>query len=139
MPTTRPRTKVEHEIRDTLGLVPSFFDRVPDEVFDHEWTLFKHYEFDETLIPNKYRELMGVALHAGTHCRYCTLCHTEAARLFGATDDEIQEAVHYARHSMGWSIYLDGIQQDHREFAREVERTGAHGSLSGWSIQRKLY
>jgi hypothetical protein len=57
----------------------------------------------------------------------------------GATDDEIQEAAHYARHGMGWSTYLIGIQQNHGEFAREVERTGDHGSLSGWSIQRKLY
>ncbi|MFG3405457.1 carboxymuconolactone decarboxylase family protein [Streptomyces sp. NPDC048142] len=31
-----------------------------------------------------------------TKCRYCTLFHTEAAKLFGATDEEIQEAVHYA-------------------------------------------
>jgi len=64
MPTARPRAEVEQEIRETLGLVPGFLRGVPDDVFDYEWTLFKRYELDETLIPNKYKELMGVALHA---------------------------------------------------------------------------
>jgi len=126
MPTARPRTEVEREIRDTLGLVPGFFGRIPDEVIDYEWTLFKRYELDETLIPNKYKELMGVALHSETKCRYCALFHTEAAKMFGATDAEIQEAVHYAKHSLGWSAYLNGIQQDYDEFAGELARISEH-------------
>ena len=126
MPTTRSRNQVEKEIRDTLGLVPGFFSRVPDQVFDHEWTLFKHYELDETLIPNKYKELMGVALHSETKCRYCTLFHTEAAKMFGATDEEIEEAVHYAKHSLGWSAYLNGVRVDYDEFEKELEKIGEH-------------
>lgn len=126
MPTTRPRNEVEAEMRETLGLVPSFFERIPDAVFDYEWTLFKRYELDETLIPQKYKELMGVALHSETKCRYCTLFHTEAAKLFGATDDEIQEAVHYAKHSLGWSAYLNGIQADFDTFSDELEQIGEH-------------
>ena len=126
MPTARPRAEVEQEIRETLGLVPGFLRGVPDDVFDYEWTLFKRYELDETLIPNKYKELMGVALHAETKCRYCTLFHTEAARMFGATDEEIEEAVHYAKHSLGWSAYLNGIRQDYDEFADELAKVGAH-------------
>ena len=115
MPTVRAREQVEQDIRDTLGLVPSFFDRIPDEVIDEEWRL---------LIPNKYKELMGIALHAETKCRYCTLFHTELARMYGASDEEIQEAAHYAKHSVGWSAYLNGIQQDYEEFATELEKVG---------------
>lgn len=126
MATARPRSEVEQEIRETLGLVPEFFSRIPDDVLDPEWGLFRHYELDETFIPNKYKELMGVAIHSGTKCRYCLLFHTEAAKMFGATDDEIEEAVHYAKHSLGWSGYLNGIQQDYDTFAREVERIGEH-------------
>jgi AhpD family alkylhydroperoxidase len=129
--TTRPRAEVEAEIKDTLGLVPSFFSRIPDRLLDHEWAIFNDLELGETLIPNKYKELIGVALHSETKCRYCTLFHTEAAKLFGATEDEIQEAVHYAKMSTGWSVYLNGIQQDYDQFADELVQIGEHLSAQG--------
>src|SRR3954452_106245 len=78
------------------------------------------------LIPNKYKELMGVALHSETKCGYCTLFHTEAAKLFGATDEEIQEAAHYAKTSLGWSAYLNVIREDYDDFAAELAQIGEH-------------
>ena len=123
---TRTRKEIENEIREEMGLVPTFFDEIPDELMEREWSLFRHFELDETHIPNKYKELIGIAVHAETKCRYCTLFHTEAARLFGATDEEIQEAVHYAKHTVGWSAYLNGIQQDFEEFRREMGRVADH-------------
>ena len=66
-----------------FGLVPSFFARIPESLLDLEWELMKRIELNETLIPNKYKELIGVAVHAETKCRYCTLFHQEAAKLFG--------------------------------------------------------
>ena len=126
MATSRPRAQVEEEMKEILGLVPTFFKKIPDEYFDFEWELFKRLELGETLIPNKYKELMGIAIHSETKCNYCTLFHTEAARLFGATEEEIQEAVHYAKMSLGWSAYLNGIQQDYDMFAEEMERISDH-------------
>ena len=122
----RSRSQIENEMRETLGLVPSFFHRVPDRLLEKEWKLFLELELGETLIPNKYKELMGIAVHSETKCRYCTLFHTEAAKLFGATDEEIQEAVHYAKHTVGWSTYLNGMQQDFDEFSRELHEMGEH-------------
>lgn len=124
--TARPRAEVEADIKETLGLVPSFFGQIPDRLLDAEWTLFKDLQLGETLIPNKYKELMGVALHANTKCRYCTLFHTEAAKLFGATEEEIQEAVHYSKLSTGWSVYLNGMQVDYDQFADELTQIGNH-------------
>jgi AhpD family alkylhydroperoxidase len=124
--TTRTRTEVEQDIEETLGLVPSFFGRIPDQFLDAEWTLFKELELGETLIPNKYKELIGVAVHSETKCRYCTLFHTEAAKLFGATEEEIQEAVHYAKYTVGWSVYLNGIREDYDQFASELQQIGEH-------------
>lgn len=126
MATARPRHEVEAEIKETMGLVPSFFNRIPDEFFDYEWEIFKRIELGETLIPNKYKELMGVALHSETKCHYCTLFHTEAAKLFGATDEEIQEAAHYAKASLGWSAYLNGMRQDYDQFADELKQVGEY-------------
>ncbi len=128
MAIARNRAEVENEIRETMGLVPSFFDQIPDDYLDLEWQLFRDLELGETRIPNKYKELIGIALHAETKCRYCTLFHTEAAKLFGATEEEIQEAVHYAKHSVGWSAYLNGMQEDYEEFARELEQVAEHMS-----------
>ena len=130
MPTPRNRTAVEQEMRDELGLVPSFFDRIPDQVIDEEWTLFKHWEMGETRIPNKYKELLMLAVHSETHCRYCTLFHREMARLHGASDEEIQEAVHLAKHTVGWSTYLNGMRQDEDQFADELEQVGEHLSAT---------
>ena len=124
MATSRPRPIVEAEIKRTLGLVPSFFNRMPDDTLDLEWTLFRRFEMEEAgmAIPAKFRQLMGVAIHSETKCEYCTLFHTELAMLLGATDEEVQEAVHYAKHTLGISAYLNGIREPRERFAEELER-----------------
>lgn len=128
----RPRPEIEREIEQTLGIVPGFFDGFPDETLDAEWQLFRRFELAEPIgienvvIPAKYRQLMGVCLHSETKCHYCTLFHTELARLFGASEREIQEAVHYAKHSLGLSAYLNGIRQDFDQFAEELRKVGEH-------------
>ena len=129
--TSRPRAEVEAEITETLGLVPSFFEAMPDDTIDHEWQLFARMELGQTLIPNKYKELLMLAVHAETRCRYCTLFHTEAAKLFGATEAEIQEAVHLAKHTVAWSVYLNGIREDEDRFADQLAKIGEHLSGQG--------
>jgi AhpD family alkylhydroperoxidase len=114
------RGEIEADIKQTLGLVPHFFQRIPTELLGPEWEIFKKIELGDTLIPNKYKELIGVGLHSETKCHYCSLFHTEAAKLFGATDEEIQEAVHYAKASLGWSAYINGMQEDYNQFASEL-------------------
>lgn len=138
MAHARPRNEVENEIEETMGLVPSFFDQIPDEYLAAEWKLFRDLEFGDTHIPNKYKELIGIAVHAETKCRYCTLFHTEAAKLFGATDEEIQEAVHYAKYSVGWSAYLNGMRQDYDEFARELDQVKEHMAEKAGAEDREL-
>jgi AhpD family alkylhydroperoxidase len=122
----KSREAVERDIKKTFGLVPSFFSRMPTELLEHEWELMKQLEFGETKIPNKYKELIGVAVHSETKCRYCTLFHQEAAKLFGATDEEIQEAVHFAKYTVGWSVYLNGIREDYDQFVRELKEITAY-------------
>jgi AhpD family alkylhydroperoxidase len=116
------------EIKQMLGLVPGFLKLVPQEDVAREWALFKRIELDEGVIPNKYRELIGLGIAAATHCRYCSLFHTEAAKLFGATQEEIEAAVRYAKNSSGWSTYLNGMQVDHDAFRKEVAQIVAHVS-----------
>jgi AhpD family alkylhydroperoxidase len=117
----RSREEVYKDITQMFGKVPEFIKTIPDSSLDLEWELMKRVQFDEGAIPNKYRELIGLGLSAISKCRYCTLFHAEAARLFGATDAEIEEAVHYAKSSAGWSAYLNGMQVDYEQFQKDVK------------------
>ncbi len=96
------RKQIYQEIEKTLGKVPAFFKLVPDRSLELEWNLFKTIQLEESPIPNKYRELIGVAVAAAQRCKYCSFFHTEVAKLFGASDAEIEDAVHYAKSSAGW-------------------------------------
>ncbi|EKD37173.1 MAG: alkylhydroperoxidase [uncultured bacterium] len=114
------REKIYGEIKETFGLVPSFFKEIPDDTLELEWRLFKQIQLEAGPIPNKYRELIGIAISAVSKCRYCAFFHTENARLFGATDAEIESAVHYAKSTAGWSAYINGLQVDYDTFRQEV-------------------
>jgi AhpD family alkylhydroperoxidase len=116
------REEVYREIEGTLGLVPSMFKAIPDSSLEMEWQLFKRVQLEEGPIPGKYRELIGLGIAATAKCRYCVLFHTEAAKLAGATDAEIEDALHFAKSSAGWSTYVNGLQLDFDEFKREVLR-----------------
>ena len=122
----RSRAEVDGEIQETLGLVPTFFKEVPDYLIDSEWESFKNLQLGETAIPNKYKELIGLGVSGATRCRYCAYFHAEAARLFGATDEEITEASLMAKATMGWSTYLNAMQFDYDEFRREFDQIAAH-------------
>lgn len=120
------RQQIYDQIETMFGLVPSMFKRLPDSSLELEWHLFKRVQFDEGAIPNKYRELIGVAISAISKCQYCALYHTELARLNGATEAEIEDAVHYAKSSAGWSTYINGLQLDYDQFRNEVLQACEH-------------
>ncbi len=120
------RDEVYAEMTRMFGLVPSFFKLVPDNSLELEWKLFKTLQFDEGAVPNKYRELIGVGISAITKCEYCVQFHTEVAKLNGATEAEIEDAVHYAKSSAGWSAYLNGMQVDKDQFAKELAQVATY-------------
>jgi AhpD family alkylhydroperoxidase len=120
------RAEVDRDIEATLGLVPRFMADVPDYLIESEWESFKRLELSETSIPNKYKELIGLGVSAATRCRYCAYFHREAAKLFGATDEEITEASLVAKNTMAWSTYLNGMQYDFDEFRQEFDRIAEH-------------
>jgi len=121
------RQEVYREIEQTFGLVPSMFKDVPDSKFDHEWKLLREIQLEETgPIPLKYRELISLAISGATKCPYCTLYHTEVARLFGATDQGTEATVHYAKSTAGWSTYSNGLEIDSNQFRKEMKQACGH-------------
>ena len=120
------RETVEREMQEMLGTVPSVLNRVPDELVEAEWQLVKLAQFGETLIPNRSKELIGVAVAATLRCPYGLRLHTELARLYGATDAEVAEAIRFAGLVVGWSTQMTGLGLDPTDFAAEVETTVGH-------------
>jgi AhpD family alkylhydroperoxidase len=121
------RNGVDRDIEETLGLVPEFFRRVPDYLLPTEWASFKSLQLsDQTAIPNKYKELIGLAVSGATRCRYCCYFHSEAARLFGASEEEINETALIAKNTMGWSTYLNTLQFDYDQFTAEFDQIAEH-------------
>ena len=75
-----------------------------------------------TALPGRSKELIGLAVAAQVPCRYCIVAHTEFARLNGASETEIGEAVAMAAVTRHWSTYLNGIQTDEAKFRAEIAR-----------------
>ena len=115
-----------NEIEESFGFVPSFFKLLPDEYLASEWDLQKRLTLEENHIPNKYKELIGLAIAATTRCKYCTYYHTEAAKLFGATEEEIEEAMHLTKQVIGMSTYINGMQLDYDQFVQEIDQIVEH-------------
>jgi len=120
------KQQIYSEMKGMLGMVPTFFKAIPDSSLEMEWLLFKHLQFEDGPIPTKYRELIGIAISAVSKCHYCAYFHTVTAKLNGATEAEIEHAVHYAKSSAGWSTYINGLQVDFDQFKDEINQIAEH-------------
>ena len=122
----RKLAEVRRDIEATLGLVPEWLAEVPGPALAGIWSLFKEFQLGDTKIPGKYKELIGLAVSGATRCRYCALFHTEAAKLNGATDDEIAEASMLGGVTMAVSTFLNAQQTDYDAFRTETLKIVDH-------------
>jgi AhpD family alkylhydroperoxidase len=110
------------DIEATLGSVPTFFKLFPEEGIGGAWTEFKTVQLNpKTALSGKEKELIDLAVAAQIPCSYCVYLHTAAAKLNGATDTEIREAVAMAAITRHWSTVLNGMQADAAGFQRETD------------------
>ena len=115
------------DIEATLGSVPWFFKQFPEAGIAGAWREFKTIQLNpRSAIAGKYKELIGLAVASQIPCRYCILFHTEAARLNGAGDAEIREAVAMASITRHWSTFLNGTLADEAVFRRETDQAIAN-------------
>ena len=126
--TSRERTYEEtrEDIEENFGLVPGFFDALDEQDLVNEWPNYKRYALEETEIPAKYRELIGLAVAANIKCPYCQSFHTEAARLHGATDAELAEISFLASWTARYSAMIHAQNYDMETFEGELEQIGNH-------------
>ena len=119
------RKAVDDTLRDiqaTLGVVPGFFRAFPEAGLPGAWAEFKQIQVAEnTKLSPKVKQLIGLAVSAQVPCSYCVYFHTEVAKAYGATPDEIKEAVALAAISRHWSTVLNGMAIDMTTFRAEVD------------------
>ena len=115
--------QIHKEIAEMFGEVPTWVGELPDSVLPGFWSTLKGFQLGESSIPNKYKELIGLAVAGATRCKYCTLFHTEAARLNGATDEEIAEASAMGAFTMMASTFVNAQQVDYDTFRDELLRS----------------
>jgi AhpD family alkylhydroperoxidase len=118
--------EVLEEIVQTFGLVPTWIKQVPEGGLSALWSMMRDFYIAETQIPNKYKELIGLAVAGATRCRYCTLFHTESARVHGATDAELAEATLMGGVTLLASTFVHAEEMDYETFRRETISIAKH-------------
>jgi AhpD family alkylhydroperoxidase len=125
--TDAARAAIFKDIEATLGIVPDFFKLMPSTHLEAEWKVFKDFQLsDKTALDPKTKELIGLAVAATMHCKYCTYFHTVAAGMNGATAQELNEALLMTKHTSGWSNYLTGARYDLEQLKREMTEIKRH-------------
>ena len=125
------------EVEKAFGRVPSWLREVPDSAVESVWGLMRDFYLAETTIPNKYKELIGIAVSGATRCKYCALFHTEAAKLYGATANEIAEASLMGGITMQLSTFINAQQTDYEQFRRETADIVAYVKKTAKPLERK--
>ncbi len=111
------------EVQATFGFVPDFVKGVPDALLPGFWSGITNLEMSPaTKLDGKTKELIGLAVAAQVPCEYCVYFHTEAAKLNGATEEEIKEAVAMASLTRMGSTILNGNQTDKAQFKADIQR-----------------
>jgi AhpD family alkylhydroperoxidase len=121
------QSPVEADIERTLGTVPTFMQNYPQAALPGAWAQMKALELSpDTALGGKHKELIGIAVAAQIPCDYCVYFHTRAAKLHGATDQEIEEAIAMAGVTRQWSTVINGSQIDKEQFRAETDGIMRH-------------
>jgi AhpD family alkylhydroperoxidase len=115
------------DIEHTLGSVPTFLRRFPEQGIASAWLEIKSFELaPNTKLDGKTKQLIGLAVASQIPCQYCIVYHTEIAKLAGATDQEIREAVAMAASTRQWSTIVNGAMTDEATFRKEIDQVVAN-------------
>lgn len=122
-----PAQAARDDIKNTFGFVPGFLNVMPEQALPGAWEEMKSLQMNpNTALPGKIKELIGLGVAAQVPCSYCTYAHTQFAKLEGATDAEIGEAVVVASLTRHWSTVLQGVQTDLGKWRDEITKWISH-------------
>lgn len=112
------------DVKQTFGFVPDFMKRAPAGTWG-SWVQMRDLELAPTALPGKVKTLISVAVAAQVPCRYCLIADTQFAKLEGATDEEIAEAVTMAGMARNFGALLDGAEVSEATVRRDFDRLAA--------------
>tara|TARA_B100000575_G_scaffold253239_1_gene221700 strand:+ start:306 stop:704 length:399 start_codon:yes stop_codon:yes gene_type:complete len=78
--------------------------------------------YKESDVPEKYAELIALAVSAALKCQYCIPAHKQFALDAGATEEEIKIAVNIAAHVASGSTLFYGNEFDLELFKEGLEK-----------------
>ncbi len=111
--------KAEAEMEAAFGTVPAMMKVYPDHLRASAWEWFKATLSPDADISVKYTQLIALGVASQIPCDYCVYAHTTMAKMHGATDAEIKEAVASAANTRHWSTVLNGTDVSLDEFKKE--------------------
>lgn len=111
--------KAQEEMKSMFGGVPVMFTKLPAHVRASAWGWFKSMSDPDASLPPKYGELVSLGVAAQIPCEYCVYAHSTMAKMFGATDAEVQEAVMKGAETRHWSTILNGNLVSFDDFKAE--------------------
>jgi AhpD family alkylhydroperoxidase len=121
--TVTDAASAKADIAQTLGFVPEFLRVVPDAALPGAWRELKELKLDpNTRLPAKTKALISLAVASQVPSTACVIAETEFAKLAGATEREIAEAVGMAALTRNMSTVLNGAQTDMRAFNADVDK-----------------
>lgn len=118
--------KAEAEMETAFGTVPVMFEVFPDHLRAGAWEWFKSTMSPEASLQSKDIQLIALAVASQIPCDYCVYAHKTMARMFGATDAEISEAIAAAAETRHWSTVLNGAEVPLDDFKQEWDGILAH-------------
>jgi AhpD family alkylhydroperoxidase len=110
------------DIKQSFGFVPEFLAKFPAASLAGAWREMRDTEVATTALPGKYKSLVSLAVASQIPCRYCIVVDTELAKLQGATDKEIGEAVAMSGLVRHWSTMMTGLAVDDAQHKKDMER-----------------
>ena len=114
--------KAKTEMEQTFGTFPSFFAAYPKHALPEAWELFKSLKGAKSSISSKNSELIQLAVASQIPCVYCVYFHRVSAKTFGATDEEIDEAIALGAETRHWSMIIQGSGISFEDFKAEFDQ-----------------
>ncbi|QLY25324.1 carboxymuconolactone decarboxylase family protein [Bdellovibrio sp. KM01] len=115
--------KAYDEIRNTMGMVPTFLKEFPQEGISGAWQEFRDVQLNPTTaLTPKTKELIGLAVAAQIPCTYCIYFHKRAAKFNGASPEEINFAIAIAADTRKWATFWEGSPIAFPKFKMDVDK-----------------
>ena len=137
--TITDAASVARDAQQSFGFVPEFVRRFPAEALPGAWLSFRNVEMNpETALPGKIKSLVSLAVASQIPCRYCVIADTEFAKLEGASEREIAEAVAMGSVARQYITLIEGLQVDEKAYRRDWERltSGPRTAAKGTTAPR---